>query len=213
MLYCNISPVVAPIIRANESTGTSLRTQWISLKIFRCRPNLILHLRGKNILAYYAPLSLSQYSWMVHQWKKYHSQTYRSKAEKICTFFVSYFTSWQVRCPLWAHSACLESTGHPSMGLFQIQNSPGRYAHTMQHWELPAHLLTTESELRHSPGKPLASEPGVSCAGLETTQARAHLELGQIPTERCQIVGCPFCKKNLVCWMQPTDIVGNVFVY
>lgn len=75
------------VIKENESTGTSLRTQWISLKTFRCRLNLPLHLRGNNLMPYYAPLSLSQDFWLAHRWKKYHSQAYRSKAGQICTYF------------------------------------------------------------------------------------------------------------------------------
>lgn len=129
VLYWSISPVLVPIMRANESARTSLRTQWISLKIFRCRLNLLLLLRGNNLLAYYAPLSLSQDFWMVHQWKISQLST-QEQSRANMYFFVNYFTSWQVRWPLWAHSACFESTGHLSMGLFQPQNSPGRHAHT-----------------------------------------------------------------------------------
>lgn len=204
-------PSCSAIIRANESTGTSLRTQWISLKIFRCRLNLPLHLRGNNLL-YYALLSLSQDFWMVHQWKKYHSQAYRSKTGQYVLFWSTFLLLDKL------DSLC----GLTQQTLRALAIFPWVYSSLRPALEGMSTPCSAESSLHvcwllnqnsgNSPAKPLASEPAASCARLQPPQARDHLELSQVSTERCQTVGCPFCKKNLVCWMQPTGIVGNVFV-
>lgn len=166
-------------------------------------------------MPYYAPLSLSQDFWTVHQWKKKkkknHSQAYRSKEGHFFCQSFSFLTSSLSLCELTQHALRALAFLPPAYSSLRTDlrgtSTPCRAESSLQMCWLQ------NKKPGNSPAKQLASEPDAFVLDCNLRTQQLIWSSVRYPQKDDRLLWFQFSKKNLVSWRQWSGVIGDTLGY